>query len=100
MIMNYKLSDFFPKVMFWDVDMDKLSIKYDDDFIIIRVLAYHMNDIKHLESLEKLYSIPKIKHYAISGSIFGNNVIEFVAKRYDLNPSDFRKWIDISKLPS
>jgi hypothetical protein len=94
---EYRLSSIFPKVMFWDVDMDTLSIVYDDDFIIQRVLSRTVRDINDLHKLENLYSINKIKYYALnSNEIRGNELISFIAEHYDLNPIDFRNWL---KLP-
>ncbi len=93
-IKNKELVDLFPKAIFWDVALEKLSIKDDKDFIIQRVLSWHMDNEERLENLEKLYAIEDIKHYALkSNEIFGNEAIEFLAKRYNLEPSQFQKYI-------
>ena len=91
-----KLNSIFPKSMFWDVKMEELSIKHDEEFIIERVLGTPKCDEKHFDNLEKLYSVPKIKHFALkSEAIVGNETIEFVAKRYGLNPKEFKSWVDL-----
>lgn len=49
------LSDYFPKAIFWDVNLDKLDYKKDADFIIPRVLDW--GDYKNAwDKLELLYS--------------------------------------------
>ncbi len=93
-----KLSKLFPAVMFWDVDMDMLSLNRDKDFIIPRVLGRFMDDDEYLDNLEAIYPIDEIKSFAInSNEIFGNEIIEHLAKRYHLNPFDFKKYIDFSQ---
>ncbi len=88
-----KLSDLFPDAIFWDVDGDELSVEGDKDFIIQRVLSRHMNKLEYLENLELLYPHELIKYYALnSPDILGNENIDFVAKRYGLNPLQFKKY--------
>ena len=89
-----KLESLFRKAMFWDVHMDRLSIKKDKEFIIDRVLARNMLNPKYLENLEKLYSVDLIKRVAIeSNSIRGNEIIRFIANRYGMAPESFRLFI-------
>ena len=89
-----KLSDLFYKSSFWDVDMDRLDIEKDADFIIPRVLEMNMGREKYFQNLEKLYPIDQIKHYALqSREIWGNENIDAISKRYGLNPLDFPKYI-------
>lgn len=89
-----KLSNYFPKHLFWDVNLDKLDVRFDKDFIIERVLAYHMEDEEIFKKLEKLYSKKEIKKIALnSKQIFGNETIEFISKRYKLDPTTFSKYI-------
>lgn len=84
----------FQKWMFWDVDMEKLSIKDDKFFIIDRVLSGNMENAIYLDRLERIYSIRDIKNVAISSrSIRGNEAIRFIAKRYGMNPKSFRQYI-------
>src|SRR5690554_1900727 len=88
------LSAMFRKAMFWDVDMDNLSIKKDKGFIIERVLAGSMKNPQYLENLEKLYPVSDIKHVARnSRNLRGNDSIRFIAKRYHLNPQSFKQYI-------
>jgi len=89
-----KLSDLFPVAIFWDVDANELSVEEDKDFIVPRVLSRHMNKVEYLENLELLYPKELIKYYALnSPDILGNENIDFVAKRYGLNPLQFKKYI-------
>lgn len=90
-----RVADMFPAGLFWDVPMEKLSLKRDKDFIIQRVL--NRADVNLFKSLEKLYSLDDIKFYALgSREIFGNERIEYIAARYGLNPRDFHKYIDFT----
>jgi hypothetical protein len=91
---GYSLSDLFPYEMFWDVEIDNLSLEKDSRFIIQRVLSRSMNNSEYFEKLEKLYSNKRIKSIAIqSPEIIGNEDIEFIASRYHLNPERFKKYI-------
>ena len=73
---NYKVSDLFPKHIFWDVNPDKLHIDKDKDLIINRVLSWGMDD-SLFDKLEKLYSKKIIKNIAIhSSEIKGNETKE------------------------
>lgn len=84
----------FRKAMFWDIDMDKLSMKVDKAFIIDRVLSRNMENPIYLERLENLYSIKDIRRVAKSSmSIRGNESIRFIAKRYGLDPNSFKQYI-------
>lgn len=84
----------FRKAMFWDVEMDKLSIKRDKFFIIDRVLSTSMKNSIYLDRLEKFYSIRDIKKVARSSrSIRGNESIRFIANRYAMNPKSFKQYI-------
>lgn len=88
------LTDLFPKAIFWDVNPDKLSIEENKSFIIQRVLAWNMGEENFMKNLEKLYPIEDIKSFAIeSRQILGNDNIQFIADRYNLNVEDFPKWI-------
>ena len=89
-----RLESLFRKAMFWDVHVDKLSIKKDKEFIIDRVLAGSMLNPRYLENLEKLYPVDLIKRVAIeSNSIRGNEIIRFIANRYGMAPESFRLFI-------
>lgn len=88
------LKKVFRKSIFWDVDMDRLSVKKDRKFIIERVLSRNMHDLQNLINLESLYSRDQIKEVALgSREIIGNDSIHFIAKRYRLNPKAFPKYI-------
>lgn len=84
----------FRKAMFWDVDMNKLSIKADKFFIIDRVLSQNMQNPIYLQRLEKMFSKQDIKKVAkYSRSIRGNESIRFLANRYGMDPKSFRQYI-------
>lgn len=88
------LESLFTKDVFWDVPMDRLSIKKDKVFIIERVLARSILNPEQLEKLEKLYPVDLIKRVAIeSNSIRGNDTIRFISGRYGLAPESFRLFI-------
>lgn len=92
--LDNRLSDLFPSVLFWDVDINDLSPDMDKDFIIQRVLSRHMNKLENLENLERIYSKKVIKSFAKKSSeIFGNENIEFLANYYGLKPQSFKKYI-------
>lgn len=93
-----KLSELFRKGMFWDVDMDKLDVKRDYEFIIPRVLNRFMDQIEYLENLEKIYPKDMIIYYAKNSSeIRGNEKIEILANRYELDPKDFPNYLQLDK---
>jgi hypothetical protein len=57
---NEYLSEFSPFI-FWDVNINKLDVRKDKEFIIERILIYGRdNDIKLMFKLYKKYSIKKI----------------------------------------
>ena len=90
-----RVSDVFPAGLFWDVDVETLSVQRDKNFIIQRVL--NRADVSLFKSLEKLYPLDDIKFHALnSKEIFGNERIEHIAARYRLNPGDFHKYIDFA----
>ena len=89
---NIPLVNVFPKFMFWDVDLNNIHLEDDIEFIIDRVLNWHMN-IETLERLESLYSLDEIKHYAVVMDVMGNETIEFLCDRYDLKTKDFKYYI-------
>ncbi|MBW6483111.1 MAG: hypothetical protein K0B10_08615 [Vicingaceae bacterium] len=90
---NKPLSSIFPKYVFWDCDVDKLSLKnwQDRSFIIQRVLKMADVDFKVLvNKLELIFSIEEIKYYANeSMEIIGNELIEKLCNRYKMKPSQF-----------
>lgn len=83
----------FPKWMFWDVDISNLDPENDANFVIDRVLNWYIDDVSFLEILEQIYTLDKIKYYAIKMDVRGNERIEFLCKRYNLNTSDFRYYL-------
>ncbi len=86
---------FKKSTMFWDVNLDNLSYKDDHYFIISRVLDRNMMETKYLEALESIYKLKNIKQIALNSTeIRGNRLIEFLAKRYDFNPKDFKNYIE------
>ena len=88
------LKDNFRKWMFWDVNMDKLSISHDKFFIVDRVLSGSMENPIYLERLERIFSKQEIiKAAKSSNSIRGNEAIRFIAKRYGISPNSFKQYI-------
>lgn len=86
----------FRRAMFWDVNMDNLSVKRDKAFIIERVLSGSMKNPKYLDHLEKLYSIQDIKKVASSSNqLRGNDSIAFIADRYHMDVNSFKQFIPI-----
>jgi len=92
-IKNKSIEDVFPKVMFWDVDMNKIFLDNDADFIIDRVLNWYMDDVKILDLLDSIYPIDMIKYYAVNMDVRGNETIEFICNRYNLKISQFKYYL-------
>lgn len=92
-----KLEGVFPKAFFWDVDLENFSLENWEDrsFIIQRVL--NMSDLQDgvLDNLEKLFPVEEIKYYAKdSKEIMGNEIIEKLCVRYNMNPSLFPHYFE------
>jgi len=93
---NEPLSNIFPKYVFWDCDIDKLSLKNwgDRSFIIQRVLKMSGHNGRFLNELEKIFSIEEIKYYADeSMEIMGNELIENLCNRYNMKHNQFPYYI-------
>lgn len=92
---KYKLLDLFPAVMFWDVDPNRLDWKDDADFIIPRVLQWHLDNEEILYNLDKIYNKDAILYFAKNsrGEIRGNENIEFFCKHYNVAPESFPQYI-------
>tara|TARA_R110002050_G_C8955405_1_gene513700 strand:+ start:5464 stop:6015 length:552 start_codon:yes stop_codon:yes gene_type:complete len=91
-----KLNEIFPKAFFWDCKHENLKFSHWEDrsFVIQRVLSSGGDDVKYLELLEKHFSVEEIKYYANnSNSIRGNENIDAICKRYDMQPSQFPNYI-------
>lgn len=89
---NVNLSNYFPKGVFWDVDISMLDYKRDVDYIIPRVLDKGLL-FDCLDSLDELYSLEAIQYFCINSSqIFGNEKIHVLAKRYKLEPEQFIRF--------
>ncbi|SIT18138.1 DUF6922 domain-containing protein [Belliella pelovolcani] len=86
------LSDYFPKAIFWDVNLDELDYKKDADFIIPRVLDW--GDYKNAwDKLKLLYPLKVIKYYCLNqAQIFGDENIEALAAKFNLNPEEFPRY--------
>jgi len=82
-----KILAIFPEYLFWDVNVNSLDIKRDQDFIIPRAL-YMTNkdsfdtDIKRLESIYSSNQI--VEHLKNTKEKISNEVCELVAKRYSV----------------
>lgn len=89
-----KVTDVFAAFFFWDADLEKLSFKRDKKYIIERVLARSMWLDEDLPKLEQLYDRNLIIELAInSNQIFGNEHIEALAQYYNLQPTQFYRYI-------
>jgi len=87
------LSDYFPKAIFWDVDIDQLDYREDADFIIPRVLDWG-NFKNAWDNLELLYPRELIEFYCLNqAQIFGNENIEKLAAKFNLSPEQFPRYI-------
>lgn len=88
-----RLSDYFPKAIFWDVDLDLLDYKEDADFVIERILNWGwVGNV--WDRLDELYPKKAIVYYCKNSSeIRGNEKIEVIAERYGLKPGDFKGYI-------
>ncbi|WP_057939103.1 DUF6922 domain-containing protein [Algoriphagus resistens] len=87
------LSDYFPKEIFWDVNLDELDYKEDSDFVISRVLDWG-NFKNSWYNLKKLYPNDMIRYYCLNQSqIFGNENIEFLGNLFNINPELFPRYI-------
>lgn len=87
------LSEYFPKAIFWDVDLNQLDYKKDADFIIPRVLDW--GDYNNAwDNLELLYPKNEIIFYCLNqAQIFGNENIEMLAEKFGLQPEQFPRYI-------
>ena len=99
-----KLSEIFPKYIFWDCDLNNFSLDDQEDrsFIIQRVLKMSFIEENLLEKIEDLFPTEEIKYYAAgSKEIFGNERIEMLCKRYNMKLKQFPQYIEnINKLMS
>lgn len=79
----------FPKYLFWDMDVDKLSAKRDKTIIIPRALFATTQDTfeDDIQKLERVY--PKKEILAVlknTKELISNEVCKLVAKRYRAKP--------------
>ena len=88
-----RLSDYFPKAIFWDVNLDQLDYREDADFIISRVLDW--GEYRGAwDKLELLYPKKLIQHHCIhQAQVFGNENIEKLAQKFDLKPVQFPRYV-------
>ena len=93
-----KLSDHFAGfVLFWGCKDDNLDLFRTNDryFLIIQTLKKVFPDGKTLDLLEQLFSIEEIKFYAEGCTeIRGNENIEMLCKRYDMQADQFPYYIE------
>ncbi|SJZ84334.1 DUF6922 domain-containing protein [Sediminibacterium ginsengisoli] len=82
-----RITDCFPRQMFWDVRMDQLDAWRDQAFIIPRALLF-CNDrtfTENIERLEKIYSQSDIiRNLQTTKVRVSNQVCEWVARRYSI----------------
>lgn len=80
---------FFPNHLFWDIDVNKLSIKRDKDIIIPRMLFSTTKESFELEIsiLEKIYSKDDIIESLMkTKERISNEVCGLVADKYAIKP--------------
>jgi len=86
-----------PKSVFWDVDVEVLSPERDSYFIVRRIMNRAIGSVELFEIIDQIYSIDLIEKVALnSRQIRGNETIKDIANRYNLNPRDFKQWIDLA----
>lgn len=91
---NQKVTDVFRAFFFWDADLDTLSFEEDKEYIIERVLARSLWLEEDFQKLEQLYDKDLIIDLAINSiQIFGNEQIEEIAQHYNLQPTQFVRYI-------
>lgn len=79
----------FPKHLFWDMDVDKLSAKRDKAIIIPRALFATTQDSfeQDIQKLETLYPKKEILYILKNTKeLISNEVCKLVAKRYQVKP--------------
>jgi len=89
MINQNTLLTFLPNHLFWDIDVNKLSIKSDKNTIIPRMLFSTTKDSFETEItiLEKMYSKDEIIESLIhTKERISNEVCRLVADRYTIKP--------------
>ena len=83
------ISNLFPKHLFWDVDITKLDLQRDSNFIIPRAL-YMTNEETFLQDiirLENIYTANQIlENLKNTKEKISNTVCHLVAKRYSSAP--------------
>lgn len=87
------ISNFFPKHLFWDMDMDKLDFQQDKGIIIPRALfaTTEQTFLKDITLLEKIYKKDQILFYLKNTKErISNLVCDLVSKRYNAEP--FRRF--------
>ncbi|WP_108866807.1 DUF6922 domain-containing protein [Aquimarina aquimarini] len=83
------ISSFFPKHLFWDMDMDRLDFQQDKDIIIPRALfaTTEQTFLKDITLLEKIYKKDQILFYLKNTKErISNLVCDLVSKRYNTEP--------------
>ena len=83
------ISNSFPKHLFWDINMDNLSIERDKDMIIPRALfqSNELNFDHEITNLERFYSPDEIVEcLKITKERISNNLCLLVASRYNVEP--------------
>lgn len=91
---DINILDYYPKGLFWDVHADRLHWKDDAWYIVDRVLSRSEAYPENLDKLESIYPLKGIKQVALeSASIFGQEYITELSKRYNLDKTKFKNWI-------
>lgn len=89
-----KAIDFFSEVYFWEYDLNNILLDEDSNLIIERVLSQSPNLDIDLVQLESFYSINLIINIIKkrNNQIFGNERIEIISKRYNLDLNNFKRY--------
>ncbi|MGP2571262.1 DUF6922 domain-containing protein [Ornithobacterium rhinotracheale] len=91
-----KAIEIFNEGFFWDCKKDQIDLEEDYDLVIERVLSHSMsyNRMENFQKLKEIYPLELIQEIAVNSTqIFGNEIIEDIAKFFDLNPKDFYRYI-------
>jgi hypothetical protein len=81
------MADVFPKHLFWDMDLNKLSLSNDKDIIIPRALFATTEEtfLEDISRLEQFYSKEEIlKYLKVTKERISNEVCAMVALRYNV----------------
>ena len=85
----------FSPHLFWDVDISKLDVRKDKNYIIERVMNYGLENDEII--LYKLYSFRIIKKTVTNISTLNQRTISYLNMVFNLKDTDFKCF---GKIPS